>query len=192
MSESAQISVQNSVQSEPDAKFLFLYLLSKMCMDSGSSEGSLHAGSSPVSCAKSRTLKASGFSNVRHKSRMILFDIVDKCSFFGIIFTSKYVGRHKGDTRETRNLLQTGQMGSTQRFNNSYYVSLFSCLFRQEGRRHVTVDHIVDFGTFPCHGMLIDLLQRCRRRVKYVVPLPKTSGCRAMLSIRKREIPQDY
>ena len=38
-------------------------------------------------------------------------------------------------------MLQTGQMGSTQRFNNSYYVSLFSCLFRQEGRRHVTVDH---------------------------------------------------
>ena len=136
-------------------------------LDSGSSEQYAHAGSSPVSRTKSRTLKAFGFSIVRHMCRTIVSDIADKCSCFGIIFTSKYVGRHKGDTRETRNLLQTGQMGSTQRFNNSYYVSLFSCLFRQEGRRHVTVDHIVDFGTFPCHGMLIDLLQRCRRRVSH-------------------------
>ena len=52
MSESPQNSVQISVQSESDAKFLFLYSLSKMCMDSGSSEQYAHAGSSPVSRTK--------------------------------------------------------------------------------------------------------------------------------------------
>ncbi len=51
---SVRSSVQISVQSESDAKFLFLYLLSMMCMDSGSSEQYAHAGSSPVSRTKPR------------------------------------------------------------------------------------------------------------------------------------------
>ena len=50
---SVRSSVQISVQSESGAKFLFLYSLSMMCMDSGSSEQYAHADSSPVS----RTIK---------------------------------------------------------------------------------------------------------------------------------------
>ena len=72
-------------------------------LDSGSSEGSLHAGSSPVSRTKSRTLKAFGFSIVRHMCRTIVSDIADKCSCFWHHFHLKIrretQRRHEGDTK---------------------------------------------------------------------------------------------
>ena len=61
---SVRSSVQISVQSESGAKFLFLYILSMMCMDSGSSEQYAHAGSSPVSRTKPKTPENIAFSRV--------------------------------------------------------------------------------------------------------------------------------
>lgn len=59
--------------------------------------------SSPVSRTKSRTLKAFGFSIVRHICRTIASDIADKCSYFWHHFHLKIrretQRRHEGDTK---------------------------------------------------------------------------------------------